>query len=470
MEEKKSILKEALTEYQEMVEAANKLAAEKLSKEFPEKFNSYLKEELNNTNTKESDLSDKKIKESTDNKLDEGIKKNREETMKKEQKETQAGVKNKEKETKEVVAENYGYDSEVEDVDLKTKEYGADIPDEDREYSERGRPTDSESEPDDYVLKDIEKEIDKMELMEKELQEREEAVTHNDSVSFLDKNSGGVAFDELVKIKSMLDEILNKAEEKEFNDDSSENFVDENNDELTDAELDELLEEITTDNVEDEFDSLSNEIEPDLDEHHGITHAARKKVTSKLPRKGQGLPTSHEPQLRYAMQEADRKVKNLIETNKKSTKSLNENKKKVKVLTELVEGYKNALEKYRDQLKSMSVFNTNLAHVNNILVNEELALTQDDKIRVINEFKELNSIAKSEKKYKEVLNEFKNVDKKKINENLSDKLNKSSSVQSSSKKALEEVIEKTAYENNEHINRIKKINEFLDKRTNKKII
>ena len=56
-------------------------------------------------------------------------------------------------------------------------------------------------------------------------------------------------------------------------------------------------------------------------------------------------------------------------------------------MTTLVEQYKAAIEKYRDQLKEMATFNTNLAHVNNLLVNEGLALTQEDKIKIINEFK-----------------------------------------------------------------------------------
>ena len=52
----------------------------------------------------------------------------------------------------------------------------------------------------------------------------------------------------------------------------------------------------------------------------------------------------------------------------------------------------------------MAIFNTNLAHVNNLLVNESLALTQDDKIKIINEFKKVDSIAESQKKYKTFLN------------------------------------------------------------------
>ena len=48
----------------------------------------------------------------------------------------------------------------------------------------------------------------------------------------------------------------------------------------------------------------------------------------------------------------------------------------------------------------MAVFNTNLANVNSILVNESLNLTHEEKVKVINEFKKVNSINESQEKYK----------------------------------------------------------------------
>ena len=52
--EKKSILKEALTDFNEIMEAADANAKKKLAAEFPEKFNNLLKEELQAKNKKES--------------------------------------------------------------------------------------------------------------------------------------------------------------------------------------------------------------------------------------------------------------------------------------------------------------------------------------------------------------------------------------------------------------------------------
>jgi hypothetical protein len=174
--------------------------------------------------------------------------------------------------------------------------------------------------------------------------------------------------------------------------------------------------------------------------------------------------------MRLAMQEQltqmSKKMGALIEENKKLTKKLNETKKYKESVGTLVEGYKTALEKYRNQLKEMATFNTNLAHVNNLLVNEELALTQDDKIKIINEFKKVDSIASSQKVYKNFLTEMKG-SKKTLTESVERKV--AASVQPSSKQKLDEVVEKTAYADDKHVQRMKKLIETIENR-GKKII
>jgi uncharacterized protein YciW len=111
----------------------------------------------------------------------------------------------------------------------------------------------------------------------------------------------------------------------------------------------------------------------------------------------------------------------------------------------------------------MALFNTNLAHVNNLLVNEELALTQDDKIKIINEFKKVDNIADSQKKYKAVLTEMKE-SRKTLTESVEDKA--AVSIQPSSKQKLEEV---TAYADDSHMKKMRRIIEYVE-RKDKKII
>jgi ActR/RegA family two-component response regulator len=193
-----------------------------------------------------------------------------------------------------------------------------------------------------------------------------------------------------------------------------------------------------------------------VDEAMGISYSNGTVVTGKL-----GDHDGTHGRFRQQSQNESIKLGGLIEENKKLTKKLNETKKQKDTATTLVESYKNALEKYRNQLKEMAVFNTNLAHVNNLLVNESLALTQDDKIKIINGFKKVDTITESQNKYKSILSEMK-VAKKTLTESIADKV--TTSVQPSSKQKLDEVIEKTAYANDKHIQRMKNIMNIIERK------
>ena len=166
------------------------------------------------------------------------------------------------------------------------------------------------------------------------------------------------------------------------------------------------------------------------------------------------------------MQESKTKISGLIKENMSLTKKLNEAKKYKDTAGGLLENYKTALTKYRNQLKEMAVFNTNLAFANNLLVNEDLALTQADKVNIINEFKTADSIASSQSKYKKILTEMKS-SKKAITESIEVKV--SASILPSSKQKIDEVIEKTAYSNDEHIKKMIKNIKYAENR-GKKII
>lgn len=457
MDDKKSLLKEALIQYQEIKEAANALASKKLAEEFPEKFNKYLNEELNKKKDNESTEVDDINKEST--KLDESLEKKEEEKMKNEKEvnektEKKEELKESEKETKksdekinesktdkkEKVNETYEND-EFNDIDLRAKEAGIDLED----------VGDAE-----FDLDKIEQEIQAMDETATELEEKRDTdFAHKDSVSYGEKD--GIAFSKKVeKLKSLIEELENEIQQEGMEEPTEPSSDGEQI--LTDDDLNSILDEIN-DVAGDDLPS------DDMDEHHGHAWSTAQRQTAKLPQQGAEYRDSRK---RYAMREGTEKLKNLMEANKKTTKSLNEERKKMKKMVELVEGYRNALKKYRDQLQSMSVFNTNLAHVNNILVNEDLALSIDDKINIIKEFKEIDSITESEKKYKKILSENQKGRKNQLKENLDEKISKKSTINASSKKTLDEVIEKTAYSNNEQINKIKKLSEYIEGRGQKK--
>jgi hypothetical protein len=233
----------------------------------------------------------------------------------------------------------------------------------------------------------------------------------------------------------------------------------------TTAMIDELGEgmEIT----EEDINAVLGANEAPVEESLTQTLASMKKVPSTSIPGVQYKSTGAVNKMRSGLQtETEKKISSLIEENKKLTKKLNETKKYKETASKLVESYQTVIGKYRSQLKEMAVFNTNLSHVNNLLVNEELALTQEDKVKIINEFKKVDSITSSVNVYKNLLTEMK-VGKKTLTESFENKV--SASIQPSSKQKLDEVKEKTAYSDDKHIQRMRSLIESMEKR-GKKII
>jgi hypothetical protein len=408
---KKSILKEAIIEHEEIVNAAKANAQKKLAAEFPEKFNSLLKEELKKKDTNESvenkdgvEKVEKPLNEEVETKVDQ-------ETEKTKVSENETPVMKKKK--------------------LEEQDMGGAFTDQERVEEKVETPkvvseneVDNDTNDEFLSIDDIEEEINRMEQL----------------------NAAAVS-----------------EETGEFGDQSTPK------DEITDQDIEAALNEFEgLDDDGMDVDSLGGELdefvdekpaEDEVDETVNQDYANRRKMTGVHPRE---LPSNIKARNRYAMREGDEKFGKLLEENKKLTKRLNELKSKDKKAGELLESYKTAIQKYRDQLKEMAVFNTNLAHVNNLFVNESLSMTQEDKVKVINEFKTINDINESQEKYKSLLKEMSSSKKKSIDESIETKVN--NSIQPSSKQKLDEVIEKNVYENNEHINKIKQTMNYVERR------
>lgn len=154
----------------------------------------------------------------------------------------------------------------------------------------------------------------------------------------------------------------------------------------------------------------------------------------------------------------EKKMTGILKENLSLTKQLNKTKTeltetkgqvaKVDAIKKLNENYKSALDKYRTQLKEMAVLNTNISYVNNLLVNEGLALSLKDKEEIIEKFKKVGTILESETTYKKLLSDF-STTKKSIKESLEDKVN-STIVETSSANKLEESVG-SGYSNMEKI-------------------
>ena len=500
--EKKSILKEALTDFNEIMDAADANAKKKLAEEFPEKFKNILKEELNkNKSAKESY---KKVDEVKESDVDETEEKN-ESVMKKEVKETskvgqhakKAPFEEKPKaktanmnEENEVV-ENEDDLNEEREKEFVKKKHEKDEPnfakgtDEEKgkKFTKKvdassGKPMankvgvhegydmtgtdadtvretiDNAGESDEFLtLDDIDRELAEMENLGQELNSMQEG----------DESD---PFNELVKMRNQLDEMIGKlggVQEQQRTGGGGANLHGKGGQGPFGKRRQIDEEDLTDDDIKAAIDSMGEGFDSELEEQLGVTHSVGNITTGKLPREIQHGRGRFRPD---GVNES-KKLNSLITENKKLMKKLNETKKYKESVTTLVENYKNALEKYRNQLKEMAVFNTNLAHVNNLFVNENLALTQEDKIKIINEFKNVNTITESQNRYKTFLSEMK-TSKKTISESMEKKVG--TSIQPSSKQKLDEVVEKTAYENNEHLNKMKRIIETIERSDKKKKI
>jgi len=529
--DKKSIIKEALVDFEAIQQAAEANAKKRLAEEFPDKFNNLLKEEINKNK--------KSVKESY-KKLD------NEESEESEETETnkESDMKNQKEETKKVseaAGKGKPFDKAApkiqkvaEDITIKdtvgpgdpfkekAKGKGKDVIEEEREkdftadvegktpnigkgeaekgkiYNEKlkgptsGKPISNLTEDYDIseldmstvegamgnaggddeflTMEDIEREIGTMQGLGEDLEGVSAASTQDDPMS------------QLVEMRDKLDSMIKEMGVSEQKQHGGKGANKVNPGGPTTAMIDEFGVEEQKQHggkgankvnpggptrpmideypmvTEDDIQNVLGAGEEPVDETMQISYSAGTITPGKL-----GDHEGTHGRFRGKQDESEKKIGGLIKENKILTKRLNEVKKYKDTVGGLLEQYKTALDKYRNQLKEMAVFNTNLAHVNNLLVNEELALTQDDKIKIINEFKKVDTISDSQKKYKAVLTEMKE-SKKTLTESVEAKV--SVSIQPSSKQKLDEV---TAYKDDAHINKMRKLIETIERR-DKKII
>jgi len=519
-DKKSSVIKEALVEYSEIQEAAVANAKKNLAETYPEEFNNLLKEELNkNKKAKESykKLDEAKEESETSDK----IQSNNEESVMKESK----------KETKKVVKEA---EEKNQPFDEKAPETGPDVVKEERDKDFMGdvesdtpnkegkHPKDGDTFTEKITTKQetlandttIKEELDMTGLdtnsvgtalenadaMDEvitmdEIEEEISAMNELETINTNPKSGSddGIAYDKLVTMRNQIDEMIQGIGEQKNHGGQGANKVNDGGPTTAMIDEEEVVEQKnqggkqsipgrenggpTTAMIDEEDEITDADVmavlggsaesmdEQDVDENmaHTQTHDNARKTGAQ-----NNTNYGKETRLRDAMKESELKISSLINENKNLTKKLNETKKHDKEQNVLVEGYKTALDKYRNQLKEMATFNTNLAHVNNLLVNESLALTQEDKIKIINEFKKVDTIAASQEKYKNFLTEMKE-GKKTLTENIKNKVT-ASVAPSSSKESIEEAKEITAYADNDHIKKMKRLIEYAENRGSKKII
>lgn len=203
---------------------------------------------------------------------------------------------------------------------------------------------------------------------------------------------------------------------------------------------------------------------PAVDETHGVGLSSNKLVN------GTNAPQLDHKEyaknkVRLALQKEQneklqKRINSLVNENFELTKTVNKSKSTVNEVKKINEAYKEAIEKYRKQLNEMALVSTNIANVNNILVNESLALSFEDKKNIINEFKQVNTVEASDATYKKIIKEYSDV-KKTIKESVEQKI-QNTAIASSSSEEVKKGVDGSAI--NEHVNKIKSLINYTHKK------
>jgi len=506
-ENTKSVLEEAVLEMQSILEAADKNAKNKIAKELPEKFEKLLSEEINKLKNKES-VNESAKDEKDEEPHDEGKKEDtddKEESQKDEMNEMD--MREMSIEEVEEAYEDAGDEDLFETIDVD--DIAAEIDEmENVQHEVEQMQTEEENPSDPYAkLKHL------YEMMSEMINEMDEAKMHEELHEKFDshmkemygesynENMGEEKCNELYEMykesyKGKMDEgKVNELEEMNNESEKMHEGVDPSSIAAVAAGIagifgagvgiDQLMQylEKSSPKAAQALKSLGsaasqsankgagttgmgNMTEEEHDEEHGEemdenqinTHAAQRKVQGGKNPNIDVAGKHREDRMRPAMREGDeKKLKALMAENKKLSKQLVEVKSETSDLESTNETYKGVLAKYRNQLQEMAVLNTNIAHVNNLLIKEG-NLSIDEKKNIVNKFKSVESITESENVYKGLLSEMVNVKKETLDEGIEDESIESkfndSIDPSSSKKITEQVVEKTAL-GKSHLDKIK---------------
>ena len=201
-----------------------------------------------------------------------------------------------------------------------------------------------------------------------------------------------------------------------------------------------------------------------VEETHGVGLSSNKLVN------GNQTPTvDHKDyaknKVRLALQKESneklqKRINSLVTENFELTKAANKAKSEIKEAQKLTESYREAIEKYRKQLNEMALVSTNISNVNNILVNESLALSFEDKKKIIGEFNSVTTVDESEATLKKLVKEYSEA-KKTIKESVEQKI-QNTAIEASSSEEVKKGVEGSAI--NEHVEKIKKLSAYTSKK------
>lgn len=201
-----------------------------------------------------------------------------------------------------------------------------------------------------------------------------------------------------------------------------------------------------------------------VDETHGVSLSSNKLVngdqTPRLDHKDYAKNKVRLALQKESIEKLQKRINSLVNENFELTKMANKAKETVNEIKKINESYKDSIEKYRKQLTEMALVSTNIANVNNILVNESLALSFEDKKKIISEFNNVKTVDESEATHKKIIKEYSEA-KKTIKESVEQKI-QSTVIESSSSEEVSKNVEGSAI--NEHVEKIKKLSTYQSKK------
>lgn len=474
---KKSVLSEAIVEFNELMEAAQSKAKDQMASELPDKFNKILNEHLEKLDKMKNNIQEKKdkINESKADKTFTKEPKDKKEVGKTNTKEvkkdddevdsTLGDTFNKEPKKGKKVNESVEDDIDLTDFSMEELQEVFDGADDDDDFDVEGDELDAGK---DFELDDIEAELAKMGDMSEEFEVDENVDDPYTKLKKLQEEMNAIidSFNkETGDIVEQADPIIQEFDEK------MSGVYGEDYKGILGADYDKLLDlyknqdngeakQFTDDDVIEISMDEEESFEDDLEEGHGVSLSNNKLAGSDVQPRPEYAQYKKD-KLRYALQKEqfEKRINSLVSENKKNKIEFKKLKSKTVETEKLMESYRDVIGKYRQQLTEMVVFNTNLSHVNNLLINEDFNLTNEEKKQIVEKFKPVQSIDESEQIYNKILKEKKEIS----GELISESINKNSIIGKSSKENLGETVEKSTYKNDDHLEKIKRVMKYVEK-------
>ena len=473
---KKSVLSEAIVEFNELMEAAQSKAKDQMASELPDKFNKILNEHLEKLDKMKNNIQEKKdkINESKADKTFTKEPKDKKEVGKTNTKEvkkddeevdsTLGDTFNKEPKKGKKVNESVEDDIDLTDFSMEELQEVFDGADDDDDFDVEGDELDAGK---DFELDDIEAELAKMGDMSEEFEVDENVDDPYTKLKKLQEEMNAIidSFNkETGDIVEQADPMIQEFDEK------MSGVYGEDYKGILGADYDKLLDlyknqdngeakQFSDDDVIEISMDEEESFEDDLEEAHGVSLSNNKLAGSNTQPRPEYAQYKKD-KLRYALQKEqfEKRINSLVTENKKNKIEFKKLKSKTVETEKLMESYRDVIGKYRQQLTEMVVFNTNLSHTNSLLISEDFDLTKAEKKQIVEKFKPVQTIEESEQIYNEFINEKKEIDRNLISESI----DKNNIIGKPSKENLGETVEKSTYKNDDHIDKIKRVMKYVD--------